>query len=297
VTRAPAAVAAAITDAFERAGVTGWLHALGIDTGDEVDVGADAAVAMASVFKVPVLVALYRAAEDGGLALTDRVRLGADERTLGMTGLGAMADDAELSLRDLALLMITISDNAAADAVFARVGHDTVSRVLTGLGLTDTAIRVSCQDLHDMLTDDLAGCGLSLAEAVADPGALARFRSLDPDATNGTTPRDMTALLAAIWRDEAAPAPACRAMRRILGLQVWPHRLASGFPTDDVRVAGKTGTLPTLRSEIGVIELPGGRRYAVAVFTRSWGTSLVDPAADAVIGTAARLAVDHLDRA
>jgi beta-lactamase class A len=77
-------------------------------------------------------------------------------------------------------------------------------------------------------------------------------------------------------------------------LQVWPHRLASGFPFDDVRVAGKTGTLPTVRNEIGVVEYPDGGRYAVAVCTRSASTAFTLPAADAVIGTAARLAVEHL---
>ncbi|HEY7071014.1 MAG TPA: serine hydrolase, partial [Acidimicrobiales bacterium] len=122
-------------------------------------------------------------------------------------------------------------------------------------------------------------------------------RVLDPATTNRSTPREMTALLGAIWRDEAAGPAACAAMRRVLGLQVWPHRLASGFPADDVAVAGKTGTLPPLRSEVGVVELPGGRRYAAAVFTRSRRASLSDPGADAAIGHAARLAVEHLSGA
>jgi beta-lactamase class A len=83
-------------------------------------------------------------------------------------------------------------------------------------------------------------------------------------------------------------------MRRLLRLQVCRHRLASGFPTDDVLVSGKTGTLLNLRSEVGVIELPDGHRFAIAVFTRSSDAALTNPRADAVIGTAARLAVDQL---
>jgi beta-lactamase class A len=83
-------------------------------------------------------------------------------------------------------------------------------------------------------------------------------------------------------------------MRRMLRLQLFRHRLASGFPSDDVVVAGKTGTLLTLRNEIGVVEMPDERRYAIAVFTKSHRSPLNDPAADAVIGTAARLAVDQL---
>ncbi len=61
-----------------------------------------------------------------------------------------------------------------------------------------------------------------------------------------------------------------------------------------MRTSGKTGTLPTVRNEVGVVEYPDGGRYAVAVFTRSASTSQKNAAADAVIGRAARLAVDAL---
>lgn len=90
------------------------------------------------------------------------------------------------------------------------------------------------------------------------------------------------------------PADACAEARRILGLQVWPHRLASGFPEDEVKTSGKTGTLPTLRNEVGVVEYPDGGRYAVACFTRASTLNQKTPAADTVIGHAARLAVDSL---
>ncbi|GAA4307738.1 hypothetical protein GCM10023178_73840 [Actinomadura luteofluorescens] len=110
------------------------------------------------------------------------------------------------------------------------------------------------------------------------------------------TPRDMTRLLSMIWRDEAAPPAESAAMRRLFGLQVWPHRLSSGFPYDDVVVSGKTGTLPTLRNEVGAVEYPDGARYAVAVFTRSMVPVAVLPEADAVIGAAARIAVESLRR-
>ena len=282
-----------IGQAFEQAGVTGWVHAVDIDGHAELAFGADEPVAVASVFKVPLLVALHRAADAGTLHLDHRVKVGAD-RTSGVAGLGAMHDDAELSLRDLALLMITISDNAAADAVLATVGVDAVQRTVAELGLTRTAVVASGRDQYDTLVDDLAHSGLSLTQALADPAALSRFRVLDPARTNRSTPRDITTLLARIWRDEAASPAACGEMRRVLRLQVCRHRLASGFPADDVRVAGKTGTLLNLRSEVGVVETPDERRFAIAVFTRADGAALTNPAAERVIGTVARLAVDQL---
>jgi beta-lactamase class A len=283
----------AIGQAFAGAGVSGWLHAIDIDNGDEIGVGADESVAIASVFKVPLLVALHRAADAGTLHLADRVKV-TNDRTTGVAGLGAMQDDAELSLRDLALLMITISDNAAADAVLETVGFDAVQQTLDDCGLTRTAVVASCRDQYNALVDDLARGGLSLAQALADPDVLLGFRVLHPATTNRSTPRDMTELLASIWRDEAASPAGCDEMRRVLRLQVCRHRLGSGFPRDDVRLAGKTGNLLNLRGEIGVVELPDGHRYAVAVFTRSNSTALNNPAAEAVIGRTARIAVDQL---
>lgn len=287
-------VADAVGEVFAQAGVTGWLHAVDIDTGAEIGTGADGPVTLASVAKLPILVALHRAADAGLLRLDDQVKVGAD-RTAGVAGLGAMHDEARLSLRDLALLMITVSDNAAADAVLERVGLDAVRRTVDDLGLTRTVIASSCRDHYEALIDDLSRGGMTLAQALADPAALARFRVLDPTAatTNRSTPRDITRLLCRIWRDEAAGADGCNEMRRVLRLQACRHRLASGFPAGDALVAGKTGTLLNLRSEAGVVELPRGR-FAVAVFTRSGGHALADHGADAAIGTAARLAVDQL---
>ena len=292
---AGAVTADAIGQAFERAGVTGWLHAVDIDTGAEIGTGADEPVALASVAKLTILVALHRAADAGRLRLDDQVTLGAD-RTAGVAGLGAMRDEARLSLRDLALLMISISDNAAADALLERVGLDAVQRTVDDLGLTRTVITSSCRDQYDALIEDLSRCGLTLAQALADPATLTRFQVLDPTnaTTNRSTPRDVTRLLCCIWRDEAASVDGCNEMRRVLRLQACRHRLGGGFPTDDALVAGKTGTFLNLRSEVGVVELPDHRRFAVAVFTRGDDTALATARAEAAIGTSARLAVDQL---
>ena len=279
---------------FAAAGVRGWLHAVDIeDPTREVCLGAGETVALASVFKVPLLVALHRAADEGRLRLDSPVRVGT-ARTSGPTGLGVMSDEAELSLRDLALLMVTVSDNAAADAVLDHVGLDAVRRAVADLGLVATEVVASSGALNTALTDDLVRSGRGLARALADPGAASAFRVFDPEVSNRSTPRDMTTLLSRIWRDEAASAEACEEMRRLLRLQVCRHRLASGFPSDDVVVAAKSGTLLDMRSEVGVVELPDGGRYAVAVFTRAQRPDRSPHAADAAIGEAARRAIDHL---
>ncbi|WP_309114462.1 serine hydrolase [Saccharothrix sp.] len=276
--------AARIRAAFADAGVTGRLHAVDLaDPTREVAVGADDPVVLASVFKLPLLVALLR----GGADLTRRVTLRPDRRSTGPTGIGGMVDPVTMSLRDLAFLTMTVSDNAAADALVDVVGLDEVNRVLRELGLTRTTVVHRARDFMHSMAEDAAPA--ELPAALADPVVLSRLRALDPTRTNRGTARELTTLLTHVFTDDRYEL-----IRRAMALQVWPHRLASGFPFDDVRVAGKTGTLPTVRNEVGVVSYPDGGRYAVAVFTRSASTAFTLPAADAVIGTAARLAVEHL---
>lgn len=284
-----------IEAAFRDAGVTGFLHATDVDTGREVTVRADEPVVLASVFKVPLLVAFHRQVADGLLDPAEAVTLRPEDRTAGPTGVSALLDEVRMSLRDLACLMITVSDNTAADAVLDRVGLDTVNATAAMLGLPGTVVDGSGRDLHETLLADAEATTFGeVWSRLEEPGTLGRLRALDPRRTSRSTPREMTRLLGLIWRDEAAPPAECAAMRRMFGLQVWPHRLSSGFPYDDVVVSGKTGTLPTIRNEVGVVEYPDGGRYAVAVFTRSPLPLAVLPQADAVIGTAARLAVEWL---
>ena len=114
-----------------------------------------------------------------------------------------------------------------------------------------------------------------------------------PGAHHLVHPREVTTLLDAIWTDRAAGPTACEQVRVIMADQIWPHRLTSGFDAE-VRIAAKTGTLPAVRNEAGVLTYPDGHRYAVAVFTHAESLAERQPAVDTAIGRTARLAVDHL---
>lgn len=279
-----------VLQALEDAGARGWLHAVDIDTGQQLGFRAHEPVAIASVAKVPVVLALYREAERGRLDLSAPQHLTPRRRTPGLTGLSAMQDDATLSLRDLAYLAIAVSDNAAADAVLDVVGLPAVAQTLSSLMLTATRVVAGMDQMVQALADHQ---GSPPAEDGAGP-ARPRFDVMDPAQTNCSTAEETTRLLAAIWRDEAARPTSCAALRRLLGLQVWPHRLSAGFPAGDITVSGKTGTLLGLRHEVGVVEYPDGHRYAVAVYTQSTSRAAHQPHLDAAIGRAGHLLVTQL---
>lgn len=286
-----------IETTFVEAGARGFVHAreIGVRGGPEVGVGADDPVVLASVFKIPVALAYAREVSAGRLDETERTRVTARYR-IGGIGTAGCADDVEMTWRDLAHFMLTMSDNAATDLIYHRVGQETVDRVLADLGLVRTRLIGCCEDLFASVIADLGARpddDLEAVFAAATEEQLWKLAVVDPERTTSSTPREITELLDAIWTDRAGDPAACAQVRQTMAQQIWPHRISSGFPAG-VAIAAKTGTLPAVRNEAGVVTYVDGRRYAVAVFTRA--ESLEDrlPAVDSAIGKAARLAVDHL---
>lgn len=290
------ATADLIARACADAGADVFAHALDIDSGAEVGIRSDDPVVTASVFKVPVLTEYVRQVAAGDLDPASRIRIPGGSGTLGPTGLSVFSDDAEWSLRDVATSMITVSDNAATDIVTGLVGVSRVNATMVRLGLPNTALIGDCATLFATMAADLGADDVEQAEElmVADPDRIATMAVCTPQLTNRSTPRESTRLLQLLWTDQAADPQACAEARRIMGLQVWSHRLSSGFPRDDLKISGKTGTIGIVRNEIGVVEFPDGRRFAAAVFSRSHRYGYRQPKVDALIGIVAAALVGEL---
>ncbi|WP_320065014.1 serine hydrolase [Micromonospora sp. RTGN7] len=310
-----------IAEVFGRAGVVASLHVVDVDDDPErvpddadpvrvsddadpervggpareVAMRADEQVVIASVFKILLVLEFARQASVGQLDPTERVLVRAADR-LGGWGVAGCADDAEVSLRDLAYFAMSVSDNTAADLLLRRVGRDVLPMLAAELGLPRTRIVGGPRELVEtMLADVGARTEAEFARifpTLSDERVRA-MRVLDPAHTTSSTAREMTRLLGLIWRDEAGPVPACAAVRELMDRQLFWTRLASGFPPG-VRVRAKTGTLPGLHLEAGVAEYPDGRRYAMAVFARTerLATRRID--VDLAMGEAARIAVEAL---
>jgi beta-lactamase class A len=277
----------------ERWGLTAFVHAASIADDGEVGVRADDPVVAASVFKIPVLVEACRQVASGEIDAQRRFDLAADDfAVLGPTGLSVFSDAVSLSFRDLCLSMMSVSDNRATDVVMDAVGLDRIAATMQDLGLPGTVVADDCAALLGSIREDLGRPVDALG--AGDEEALLTTRALDPLRTNRTTPRETTELLDRLWTDRGLEPAACGEARRILGLQVWPHRLRAGFPGDAWTVSGKTGTLPMVRNEVGVVEHAAGGRYAVAVFLRLPSAASAAPHFDRAIGDIAAAAVAEL---
>ncbi|MEX2159603.1 MAG: serine hydrolase [Dehalococcoidia bacterium] len=196
----------------------------------------------ASLIKVPILIGLYQAVDEGRLSLDDRIKLRDEHRFPGSGVLQHMASGADISVRDAALLMIIISDNVATNMVADLVGHDFINEQQRRIGCEKTM-------LYQRWSEKLVG--------------------LDVRKTWVSTAREMARNFELIARHEAVSEEASEDMLRILRRSDGRGELSRELPWDEMNrlpdhkqnwVAEKGGSSP------------GGVRCGGAVFHGARGS-------------------------
>lgn len=290
-------IRARIEAVFADAGCDGWLHArqIGSTADRQIDVRGTELVVAASVYKVPLLVALCRMFDGNALDPRERITLIPQQSTAGATGLSTFTDPVTISWRDLAVSMITASDNAAADRLLEIVGLQAIADTLDDLGLERTRVVGGTSDLHALLMAETQTSSArdAFAALAHDEDALT-VSAYDAAYTSATTAEEMTRLLDLIWTGQAASPAQTAFIRTTMARQIWQHRINAGFPHTGVEVAGKTGTIGVIRNEISVVTFADETPIAVAVFTRAARSDPELPAVDAAIAEVARIAVTEL---
>lgn len=240
-----------------------------LGSGERFDLNEDALFPLASVVKVPILVALYAEARAGRIDLRERVAYRRADAVAGSGVLQHLDDGVAPTLRDLAVLMIISSDNTATDLVLERVSKPVVERAMVDLGLT--SIRVP-MGIHEMLCDLV---DLTPGEGRRDPEELRRRlrvsygsggRSVVPELGDRGTPRDLCRIFELLERREILDADACDAILDICKRQQASSRLPARLPQGTV-VAHKTGSIRGVRNDVGIVYGPAGP-YAIALLSR-----------------------------
>src|SRR5688500_309292 len=101
---------------------TGGLVATHLGSGEEIRVNPDLETTTASTIKVPILIELFRRVEAGTLSLTDRLRVTPEVQVRGSGVLRDLSLWLDLPVRDVATLMIVISDNVATNMLIDLLG-------------------------------------------------------------------------------------------------------------------------------------------------------------------------------
>jgi beta-lactamase class A len=222
-----------------------WAHSL--DTGETIAVHADEPFPSASTIKLPLLYELYRQAGEGQFQLTDPLTVTADDIVPGSGVLKDLGEAVALTVRQMAVLMIVLSDNTATNILAGLVGKENVDASMAALGLTDT-------HLYNKLFK-------------APPGAP----------FNCTSPADLGHLMLKIAEAQVLTPAACADMLEILGRQHFTEGITRRVPDFDgfveagkeplATVASKSGAIRGTRNDVGFVRARG-KRYVISMMTR-----------------------------
>jgi len=219
--------------ADETKGVVG-AQVIDVVTGERIGVNDTLTFPQGSAIKIPLLIELYHQDDAGTLKLSTRVPVRLADRTGGSGLLQNLGDGtSELSLGDLAMFMITVSDNTATNMLIDRVGMDRVNVTTRALGVPE----VKLQRKMIRPRDSAAG-----NENIATPSAAAT-------------------IMAKIAKCELPMSKErCGELRRLLEIPKGGPIEAS--VPEGVRVAWKPGDIEGVNTAWGLVDLPG-RPYVV----------------------------------
>lgn len=234
---------------------------------------ADDLYPTASTFKSPLIYELYRQAEEGKIDLTERLTLSHNNRVPGSGVLQDLDEGLQPTIRDLAELMIIVSDNWATDLIYDRVGKDAMAARLTELGLSNTHLPLTIREMFCLIADQDPGDAnldySTLREALknGDPAPDNLGLSGDP-ANNSSSPRDMAKLMRLIHEGDGLSAESREAIITTHKNQnfgtIIPARLPIG---EDIETAHKTGSLRGVKADVGIVYSPKAN-YAIAFMSK-----------------------------
>ena len=208
-----------------------------LTTGHHFFLHEDEVFAQASSIKITVLADLYLQAQQGKLKLTDLYTVQSSDLVPDSDIMnGLTVGVTRVTLRDLATMMVAVSDNAATNVLIDRVGMQNVNAMLDSLGLSHTRLRRNMMDLE----------------------AARQGRE------NISTPKEMMTLLDAIYHGKVLNQDSTADFFRVLSTNK-----ASFIPRylpADLKVANKPGELEAVRNDSGVVFVER-RPYVICVMT------------------------------
>jgi beta-lactamase class A len=222
--------------------------------GRVVAINADEEFETASTIKSFILADLFLQVHEGTKSLTELLAYEQENYINGSGLLKSLEVGTTLSAKNMATLMIIVSDNIATNILIDYLGLDHINAAIRGLGFTKTTLfRKLIEDSPD--------------ESWPPLGV--------------TTPREYGQLFAMIARDELASPEACAQMIEIFKRQYYNSTLTNWLPPyyldednfgDDgtqIYVASKSGSMAECRNDGGIIGTPYGK-YVLSILTKDF---------------------------
>ncbi|WP_217650592.1 serine hydrolase [Spirulina major] len=202
-----------------------------LDTGDFVNLNGTATMAAASTIKLPILIAVFQEVDRGLVDLSEPLVMTTEMMASGSGTMQYETPGTTYSLEATAEKMITISDNTATNMLIQRLGSaPLLNERFRDWGLKQTSIQ--------NLLPDLTG-------------------------TNETSPLDLVTLLAMVHDGKLVSLRSRDQLIRIMQQVENRDLLPQGLDEQAV-IAHKTGDIGSMLGDVGIVDTPMGKRYAIA---------------------------------
>ncbi|MDH6084923.1 class A beta-lactamase-related serine hydrolase [Umezakia ovalisporum] len=231
-----------------------------LETGGYVDVNSSISFPAASTIKVPILIAFFQDVDAGKVRLDEMLTMEKDMVATGSGNLQHQQVGTQYSALELATLMSTTSDNTATNMLIARLGGiQALNQRFQSWGLSATALRNPLPDLTG---------------------------------TNTTSPKELGNLLAMVNQGNLVTMRSRDLILDIMRRTERNHLLPSGLGVE-ATIHHKTGDIATMLGDVGLIDIPTGKRYiAVVMIQRSNN----DPGAEKLISSISRTAYEQFSQ-
>lgn len=192
----------------------------------------------ASLSKIPIMGAVYKARKEGRLSLEDKVTLNRKDKLSGSGNVKDMAPGTAFSVEELVRLMISISDNTATNMLTNVLGMEYINNAIKVFGLSSSG----------------------LSRRVAD------YEARDRGLENYTTAGDMGHILESMYTGELVDREASEMCMEMLLESKLRDRIPKYLPLE-VRAAHKTGLEKGVCHDVGIV-LDERGDFLVCVLTK-----------------------------
>ncbi len=229
------------------------IYAKRLDSGETIAYRADEPNQTASTIKTVILAEVFRQADEGRISLDDDNHLVEEntERTYGSGVLRELTVGLTLSVRDMCVLMMIVSDNVATNQMIDLVDLDNINSMAHSLEMTQT--RINRKIVH-------VGDGSDVPFGM-------------------TTAGDFGVLFELLYRGEVVSPHASKAMLAIMMQNHYKTDITRYFPGEllrakqpdadpCIRVASKSGTTRGVKCNAGIVYTPSCD-YVISLFSRN----------------------------
>lgn len=110
------------------------------NTGEYFGYNEEVVFPSASIIKLSILLELFKRIEKGEINLEDRIVVKDEDKVGGFGVLKDLDSNLNVTIKDLATLMIILSDNVATNILIDTLGMDSINNTVKELGMKDTVL-------------------------------------------------------------------------------------------------------------------------------------------------------------